>query len=104
MDGSVWGDPPLVHVPALAAAKRGVFAPGVFTDHGEGAQLLKMRIPSPTDITDFDYLLKIGNPPVAIPSGIALKVLEYGKTFALYHVEQGAKETGRGKDSYATQP
>ena len=84
MDGSAWGYPPLVHVPVLAAAKRGVFEPNTFTDHGQGLQLLKKRDPIPTSIRDFDYLLEIGDPEVKIPTGISLKEVGRGQTFILY--------------------
>jgi hypothetical protein len=92
MDGGAWGFPPLVHVPVLAAAKRGVFEPYTFTDHGEGLQLLKLRDPVPTRIQDFDYLLEIGNPQVKIPPGISLKEIGRGQTFTLYQIRHGTSK------------
>lgn len=86
MGDGAWGFPPLVHVPVLAAAKRGVFEPYTFTDHGEGLQLLKLRDPVPTSIQDFDYLLEIDNPQFKIPPGISLKEIGRGQTFTLYRI------------------
>jgi hypothetical protein len=85
-DDSAWGFPPLVHVPVLAAAKRGVFEPGTFSDRGEGLQLLKLRNPVPTSIREFDYLLKIGNPKVEMPTDTSLEQVKRGETFILYKI------------------
>jgi hypothetical protein len=89
MDDSAWNFPPLVHVPVLAAAKRGVFEPGTFSDNGKGLQLLKKRDPEPESIRDSDYLLEIGNPQVEMPSGTSLIQVEHGKTFILYRINHG---------------
>ncbi len=93
MDSNAWSFPPLVHAPVLAAAKRGVFEPYTFTDHGEGLQLLKKREPIPTSIRDFDYLLEIGHPHVKIPTGFLLNDIGRGRTFTLYRIDrETAKE------------
>lgn len=87
VDDSAWGYPPLVHVPALAAAKRGVFEPYTFSDSGQGLQLLTKRRPVPIRMTDFDYLLEIGYPPESkIPIGLSLTEIRRGNTYILYRI------------------
>jgi hypothetical protein len=86
MDDSAWGFPPLVHVPVLAAAKRGVFESYTFSDHGQGLQLLKKREPIPTSMGDFDYLLEIGSPDLKTPIGLSLTEIRRGHTFILYRI------------------
>jgi hypothetical protein len=101
-DDSGWSNPPLVHLPVLAAAKQGVFDPNTFTDHGEphGLQLVKKKPDyrdyqgdlTPSSIREirmFDYLLEIRNPQVTIPTGISLKEVERGQTFTLYRIDGG---------------
>jgi hypothetical protein len=103
--GLRWVDhnPPLGQVPILAAAKRGVFVPDIFTDDGQlvnGIQLLKLRpdyrnyqeenrlVSTVSDITRFDYLLEIRKPEVKFPTGISLNEVGRGRTFTLYRIDQ----------------
>ena len=86
---SAWGYPPLVHVPVLAAAKRGVFEPYTFSDSGQGLQLLTKRRSVPIRMTDFDYLLEIGHPPqFKIPIGLSLTEIQRGHTYILYRIKR----------------
>ena len=93
----------LVHVPVLAAAKRGIFVPYTFTDNGvltRGIQLLKLTPDyanywrdfsdrsSIRDIKRFDYLLEIAKPQVNIPLDISLNEVGSGKSFILYRIDQ----------------
>jgi hypothetical protein len=97
MDDSGWRNPPLVHVPVLAAAKQGVFVPYTFTDAWmtPGIQLLKVTpgyrdyldtsgaLQSINNIERFDYLLEIREPRVKMPTGISLNEVarERGRTW-----------------------
>jgi hypothetical protein len=98
-------NPPLGQVPILAAAKQGVFVPGIFTDDGllvNGIQLLKLRpdyrnyatenrwVSNISDIKRFDYLLEIRKPKVKFPTGISLHEVGRGRTFTLYRIDQDA--------------
>jgi hypothetical protein len=75
MDGSGWSNPPLVHEPLLAAAKRGVF----ISRH------------SISNIEIYDYLLEIRNPEVKIPAAISLKEVGHGQTFILYRIDKATE-------------
>jgi hypothetical protein len=76
MDASGWSNPPLVHAPLPAAARRGIF----ISRHLIGA--MKM----------YDYLLEIRNPQVDIPAGVSLQEVGRGRTFTLYRIDQGTAQ------------
>jgi hypothetical protein len=96
-------NPPLRHVPALAAAMHGVFDPDTFTNgtKANGFQLLSLR-PDYRDywmkfplnperihnIMKYDYLMIIRRPSVTIPSGITLEEIKRGRSFRLYRIER----------------
>jgi hypothetical protein len=73
MDASGWSNPPLVHAPLPAAARRGIF----ISKHLNG------------DIKMYDYLLEIRNPQVEIPADVSLQEVGHGRTFTLYRINQG---------------
>jgi hypothetical protein len=97
-----WGSrkQPLVHIPELPAAKRGILDPLLFDIYGGTLLNLKpdyrgySRKGDPTgasrysDVKSFDYLMEIRQPPVEIPAGITLDEIERGRTFVLYRIEQ----------------
>jgi hypothetical protein len=95
---TAWGDrdPPLRHVPVLAAAEQGVFVPSIFTDANATANGLKLKpdyldywkYNQTNDFKRFDYLMEVRQPPVKIPPGITLEEIGRGRTFVLYRIEQ----------------
>jgi hypothetical protein len=74
-DDSSWSNPPLIHATLPAAARRGIFISGELNHD------IKM--------SDYDYLLEIRKPRVDIPTGVSLQEVGYGRTFALYRIDEG---------------